>query len=203
MARRHAVGSWSDMERLILDRDQVNAFCHGDDRFILGGGEARTEVDALVIMDDWGAQNALLINPQMWQRVFKPLYAEYAAIAQAAGKKLFMHSDGQIAAIYPDLIEIGVDAINSQLFCMGIEELGREYKGRITFWGEIDRQQILPHGTVDQVRDAVRHVARHLYDPAGGVIAQFSWEEHTTVENAHTVFGTWEEISAASIGAAT
>ena len=70
--------------------------------------------------------------------------------------------DGNIEAIYPDLVEIGVDAVNSQLFCMDIETLGDEYAGRIAFWGEIDRQGILPFGTRAEVAAAVRRVANAL-----------------------------------------
>ena len=109
---------------------------------------ARTEVDGLVFIDDWGSQRGLLINPTQWRETFKPLYADYIRIAHEAGKKAFMHSDGNILDIYDDLIEIGLDAVNSQLFCMDIEEIGRRCKGCLTFWGEIDRQSILPHGTV-------------------------------------------------------
>ena len=60
--------------------------------------------------------------------VLKPGYAEFCRLAHSAGKFVFCHSDGNISAIYPDLIEIGVDALNSQLFCMDLEELGRLYR---------------------------------------------------------------------------
>lgn len=155
---------------------------------------ATTDVDALCIMDDWGAQRSLLISPDMWRRIFRPIYRELAAVAQSAGKKLFMHSDGYILDIYPDLIEIGVDAINSQLFCMDIEEVGRRFAGRISFWGEIDRQEILPRGTRTDVEAAVHRVRDALSVNGGGVIAQFSWEEHVPVENAYAVFETWEQL---------
>ncbi|GIX07793.1 MAG: hypothetical protein KatS3mg115_2196 [Candidatus Poribacteria bacterium] len=98
-------------------------------------------------MDDWGSQTALLISPAQWREFFKPLYADYCRILHAADKFVFFHSDGHIEAIYGDLIEIGVDAINSQLFCMNIERLGRLYRGKVTFWGEIDRQGVLAFGT--------------------------------------------------------
>gem|GEM_PF-2457249 len=42
---------------------------------------------------------------------------------------------------------IGVDVLNSQLFCMDIEKLGEQFCGKVTFWGEIDRQRLLPFGT--------------------------------------------------------
>jgi hypothetical protein len=154
---------------------------------------AATEVDALVMMDDWGSQNALLISPTSWRRLFKPLYAEYARIAHDAGKKFFMHSDGYIFDIYEDLIEIGVDAINSQLFCMDIEEIGRRCRGRITFWGEIDRQHILSSGTIEETRAAVRRVKENLWQD-GGCIAQFSFEGETKIANGEAVFDEWQRL---------
>ena len=126
---------------------------------------AKTDVDAISLMDDWGSQISLLISPAQWRRLFKPCYAEYCRIARDHGKKVVMHSDGHILEIYEDLIEIGVNAINSQIFCMDIAELGRRFAGRITFWGEIDRQRLLPFGTPDEVRAAVAQVIKHLYRP--------------------------------------
>ena len=152
-----------------------------------------TDVDGIAFMDDWGAQNQLLISPEMWRALFKPLYAEYCEIIHGAGKYAFMHSDGHITAIYPDLIEIGVDALNSQLFCMDIESLARRFKGKITFWGEIDRQYILPFGTVQEVKAAVRRVRRALDDGTGGVIAQFEWGNDVPPENVAAVFEAWQE----------
>jgi len=166
----------------------------------------RTRVDAVSFMDDWGSQRALLIRPALWRKLFKPLYADYVRIAHDAGKFAFMHSDGCIFDIYDDLVEIGVDAINSQLFCMNIEAIGerlrRQRRAPITFWGEIDRQHVLPHGSTADVRAAVRHVADHLYHPSGGVIAQYEFGPGTPLANASAVFEAWDEISSAAAGTA-
>jgi hypothetical protein len=156
---------------------------------------SQTAVDALNFMDDWGSQQNLLISPRQWRRLFKPLYADYVRIAHAAGKKAFMHSDGHITAIYEDLIEIGVDALNSQLFCMDIAELGRRFAGRITFWGEIDRQQVLPGESPEVARAAVQQVVAHLYRPEGGVIAQFEIGAGARLENADAIFQTWLDLT--------
>ena len=152
----------------------------------------RTDCDAIQWMDDWGRQSALLISPEQWRRIFKPLYADYCRMIRQAGKKVFFHSDGHIFAIYEDLIEIGVDAVNSQLFCMDIEEIGRRFKGRITFWGEIDRQHVLPFGTPADARAAVARVRRALDDGRGGVIAQCEWGKNNPPANIEAVFEAWE-----------
>ncbi len=155
---------------------------------------ASTAVDALTFMDDWGSQSALLIPPSIWREVFKPMYRDYCDIARSHDKAIFMHSDGYIQEVYPDLIEIGVTAINSQLFCMDMAELARIGKGKITFWGEIDRQHVLPSPDPQRGRDAVRKVARHLYDPAGGIIAQFELSPGSNGPTAIAIFEEWDRV---------
>ena len=154
---------------------------------------AETEVDALVFCDDWGSQSSLMISPWLWREIFKPLYEEYVNIGHRYGKYVFMHSDGYIADILPDLVEIGVDALNCQLFCMDIEELGRRYGGKLTFWGEIDRQYLLPFGTPAEIEAAVKKV-RHCLYRQGGVIAQCEFGVGAKPENIRAVFEAWESF---------
>lgn len=151
----------------------------------------KTDVDAVFFMDDWGGEHALLISPAMWVEYFKPLYKDYCDLAHAHGKFAFMHSDGYILPLYEHLIEIGVDAINSQLFTMPIEEIGRRFKGRITFWGELDRQHILPFGMPDDVRQAVERVKAALWDDRGGVIGQAEFNKDQPLENIRAFFEAW------------
>jgi hypothetical protein len=144
-------------------------------------------------MDDWGAQSALLISPALWRQYFKPMYRDFAQIAHSTGKKIFMHSDGHILSIYPDLIEIGIDALNSQLFCMGIENL-KPFAGKITFWGEIDRQHLLPNGTVNDIDQAVTKVYENLWHN-GGCIAQCEFGPGGKPENVRQVYESWDRLT--------
>jgi uroporphyrinogen decarboxylase len=153
----------------------------------------QTDVDCISFMDDWGTQISMLISPDMWRALFKPLYKQYCELIHAGGKKVFFHSDGYITPIIEDLIEIGVDALNSQLFCQDIEEIGRRFSGRITFWGEIDRQSVLPFGTPADVKAAVRRVRKALDHGHGGVIAQCEWGNNDPKENIAAVFEAWLE----------
>lgn len=153
---------------------------------------ANTDVDGVSFMDDWGTQRMLLISPVLWREFYKPLYKDYCDILHSKGKYAFFHSDGNIEAIYPDLIEIGVDAVNSQLFCMDMERLGELYAGKIVFWGEIDRQHVLPFGTPEEVEQAVGRVAKALFrGKRTGIIAQCEWGVKDPAQNIAAVFETW------------
>jgi len=154
---------------------------------------AGTDVDALMFMDDWGSQNALLISPRLWRELFKPLYRDYIQIAHGAGKKIFMHSDGHTLAIYPDMVELGLDAFNTQIFCIGVENL-KPFAGKITFWGEIDRQSLLPYGTPEDIEVAVRRVHANLW-ANGGCIAQCEFGAGAKPENVRRVFETWDRLT--------
>ena len=153
-----------------------------------------TDVDAIFFMDDWGSQNSLLIPPPLWRELFKPLYKDYCDIARANDKYILMHSDGYISEIYPDLVELGVNALNSQIFCMDMDELAKTAKGKMTFWGEIDRQHILCSSDPEDGRKAVRQVAEKLYDPAGGVIAQFEIGPGAKHETVIAILEEWRKI---------
>jgi uroporphyrinogen decarboxylase len=153
---------------------------------------AKSNVDAIFLMDDLGSNRSLLISPAMWREIFKPLHKEYCDIAHAAGKFVFYHTDGNILSICDELVGIGIDALNSQLFCMDIEQLGRKLKGKVTFWGEIDQQHLLPFGTTDDIEGAVRRVRRALADPKGGVIANCTWRRDYPRRNVETVFRAWQ-----------
>lgn len=154
---------------------------------------AQTDIDAIFLMDDWGTQHAMMVSPDIFRKRFKPMYKDYSTIARQYGKKVFMHSDGYITEIIEDLIEVGVDALNSQVFCMDMEELGKRYKGRISFWGEIDRQDLLPNATKEEICEAVEKVYHYLYD-GGGVIAQCEFGPGAKPENVEAVFEAWERM---------
>lgn len=156
---------------------------------------AQTEIDGIMFMDDWGSQNNLLINPRIWDKIFRPMYKDYIEIARKYGKKSFMHSDGNTKEIYPRMIDLGLDAFNSQIFCIGLDEL-EKYRGKITFWGEIDRQHILPDGTKEEVTEAVQQVYRKLWKN-GGCIAQCEFGPGADPQNVYTVFETWDRLNKA------
>ena len=124
--------------------------------------------------DDLGMQDRPLLRPSLYRRMVKPYHLRLFEFARSqCDAYLLLHSDGAIAPLIPDLIEMGIDAINPvQVSATGMntQDLKREYGRDITFWGGgCESQNILPFGTTAQIADEVK---RRLDDlaPGGGFV---------------------------------
>ncbi len=155
---------------------------------------AGTAVDGIVFGDDWGTQLSLLISPNSWREIFKPMYKELIAKIKNAGKKVFFHSDGYILDIYDDFIEMGIDAINSQIWCMGVEKVAKKCGGKITFWGELSRQTTLPNGSVADIAEAISLMCKHLYVNNGGLIGLCEVSHDVPLANVSAVLKGWNNV---------
>ena len=136
--------------------------------FVRASIEAGSEI--IVIGDDWGTQQQLMISPPLWRKIFKPRYRRIFDTCHDGGALTYMHSDGMIVEIIPDLSEIGLDVINPQLSCTDLEELRKAADHRICISTDIDRQRLLPFGTPEQVREYIGNVFDVLGSPDGGLM---------------------------------
>jgi uroporphyrinogen decarboxylase len=151
------------------------------------------DVDLVGIGDDWGIERSLLIDPAMWVKVFKPLYRPIFEEIRRAGKISLFHCCGAAEALYPHMIDIGVDILHPlQPGPVDIDRVGREYRGKITFWGGLDTRQLLGKGTPKQVEREVRHVIETLGTDDGGLVVGACTSVHsgTPIENIEAMFRT-------------
>jgi uroporphyrinogen decarboxylase len=134
--------------------------------------ELGDNVDIIKIGDDLGTQASLMISPQMYRKLLKPIHADFISYIKARTKaKVFFHSDGDVAPLIDDFIEIGVDILNPIQTSAGtmsdLPALKKRFGKNIVFCGAIDTQHILPFGTPAEVREEVRRVISIL-GPGGG-----------------------------------
>jgi uroporphyrinogen decarboxylase len=145
-------------------------------------------VDGLWFSDDWGSQNSLLINPEMWRKIFKPYYKKMFDTIKEYGKYVFFHSDGFIMDIIADLIEIGADALNCQMKILGAKNLADRFGGAVTFHTDLDRQGILPYGTKDDIKRHVWDAVENLGKFNGGLILSAELGPDMPFENIEMLF---------------
>jgi len=131
-------------------------------------------VDMIWTGDDVGGQKAMIISPACWRRFLKPRMANFIAELKAINPqvKVAYHSDGMIAPIIPELIEIGVDVLNPiQPASMDPAEIKREFGDKLCFWGAIDEQYTLPFGTPDEIRREVKERLKTIGKNGGLILA--------------------------------
>jgi len=136
--------------------------------------ELGDHVDMIKMGDDLGSQLGLLISPAMYRRFLKPIHAEYIAfIKERTRAKVFFHTDGDVSSLIDDFVEIGVDILNPIQTSAGrmsdLAALKKRYGKELVFCGAIDTQQVLPHGTPEDVRREVQRVIE-LLGPGGGYL---------------------------------
>jgi uroporphyrinogen decarboxylase len=127
--------------------------------------------DAVAFFDDWGTQTGPIISPSLWQRIFKPRYAQQFAEVHQRGLYVYFHTCGQVWPIIPDLLECGVDILNiSQPNLYDIPRLGERYGGRVCFVCPVSYQTTSITGTPAEIFRDVQEVIDHLGRFNGGLI---------------------------------
>ena len=131
-------------------------------------------VDVVLLNDDLGTQNGPMLAPAVYRQMIKPYQkALFARVKKAFGKPILFHSCGAVREFLPDLIEIGVDALNPVQYTaagMDLAELKRDFGNDITFWGGgIDTQDVLNHKTPAEVADEVKRTV-DILGPGGGFV---------------------------------
>ena len=121
--------------------------------------------------DDYGAQRAMLFSPKLWRKLIKPRLAKLFAVFADAGLPVILHSDGDIRAILPDLVEIGLTTLNPvQPEVLDHAWLRKEYGAKLSFYGGVSTQGVLPGGSVEEVRAATLACARALAPEGTGLL---------------------------------
>jgi len=162
-------------------------------------GELGEHIMIVMEGEDLGIQSGTMISPEMYRKYVKPREKKlFSYIKKIAPKPvyIFFHTCGSVYEIIPDLIEVGVDILNPVQVSaanMNTRKLKKEFGKDIIFWGGgVDTQDILPHGTPEEVRDEVKRRIDDLA-PGGGFV-------FTTVHNIQAdvppenIMAMWETL---------
>ncbi len=147
------------------------------------------DIEAIKINDDWGDQRGVLIGVERWRTLIKPRIAELCSrIKKEKEIDIFLHSDGNIAEIIPDIIEMGITAINPmQPEVMDIFALKKRFGKEVTFFGGMNTQSTLPFGMAAEVASEMRRLVRELGRDGGFILAPgIIVQEDVPMENVLT-----------------
>jgi uroporphyrinogen decarboxylase len=145
--------------------EKVCGFYHeANERFFAAAGDM---VDAFFFGNDFCTQRSLICGPEQFHQFIYPWSAKFAQQGHDHGLQVVLHSCGSIHPVIGSLIDAGVNCLHplqALASNMDAATLARDFKGRIAFMGGIDMQELLTHGTPEQVTTEV-HRVKNLLGP--------------------------------------
>ncbi|MEN8156256.1 MAG: uroporphyrinogen decarboxylase family protein [Bacteroidota bacterium] len=188
---RQLVGMEKLMIDMMMEADYLPVLIKKSKEFSLGVATelARRGVDAIWFGDDYGAQNNLLMSEETFRTFYKPAMAELIAGIKAVNPDIIIaqHCDGAVAPLLDDFIEVGVDLFNPvQPGVPGHDpqELKDRFGDRLSFWGALDQQYLLPMGTPEEIEADVKEKIEILGKGGGYIISPAHiLQSDTSMEN--------------------
>lgn len=143
--------------------------------------------------DDLGLQRALPMSPAMWRRFIRPSYDRLFRPCRQADVPVYLHTDGHVLEIIPDLIEVGVRVLNPQIRANGLEGLKELAKGKVCIDQDLDRQ-LWPFATPSQIEEHIGTVFEGLFLPEGGLMLFAECEPDVPLENIDAICAALEKF---------
>jgi uroporphyrinogen decarboxylase len=161
---------------LLLHEEIAHAICENITRIRIRQARhfARAGVDILRLGDDMVSQQGLMMSGQTYRTFFRPRIQKIIGAAKEVnpGIIIFMHSCGKVEDLIDDLVEAGVEVLNPlQPECNNLQMIYSKYKDRLSFWGGIGVQSVMPHGSPDEVMQKVRETTELLGQHGGFLLA--------------------------------
>jgi len=154
-------------------------------------------IDGILFGDDWGDQRGVILGPERWRKFIKPRWTRIYEAVHAADKIVMSHSCGSVAAIMPDIVEMGMDVLESvqpEAAGMNPYELKRQWGDQIAFWGCLGSQSTIQFGTPADIKAEVRRLCQEMGRGGGYILAPAkSLQPGTPIENAAAVVEAFTE----------
>lgn len=159
-----------EVTHLIVNK-VTDAIIEGQELYIR---EIAPDLDFLEIPgDDYGGVSDLMISPDHFREYFKPALARIVSSAKAIRPDLpiVFHTDGAIAPIIPDFIEIGIDVLNplEPLDATDWPAIKKQYGHKLAFMGGVDLKGALT-GTLEDVAQDVRRCVETFAEGGGYIL---------------------------------
>lgn len=150
----HVYGPWEATWRkhgfdralmnLVLEPDLIAEMCEAHVDLVIGTLERAREEgivpDGLFLVEDLGMSTGPMFSPRAYDRIVFPAHKRLGDYLLRHGITYFVHSDGDIRALIPRLIDAGVQVLQplEAKSRLDVRELKARYERDLVFFGNID-----------------------------------------------------------------
>lgn len=134
----------------------------------------RLPIDAIMFGDDWCDQRGVMFGAERFRKMMLPYYKEIYSYIHSKGKLTITHSCGSVREIIPDLIDAGLDVLESvqpEAANMSPYQLKKEFGKDLSFWGGLGCQEAVTFFSPDKLRDEIRRLKDEMSVGGGYVLA--------------------------------
>ncbi|MDF1538981.1 MAG: uroporphyrinogen decarboxylase family protein [Candidatus Thorarchaeota archaeon] len=119
--------------------------------------------EVILIWDDYGFKNGPFMSPRNFQTYVFPWLKQICDEAHKRGSKILLHSDGDLMLIFDDIVNCGVDALNSIESTTAnpeydIFKLNEKYGAKLTFVGNLS-PVLLATGSITEIEEYSKRLA--------------------------------------------
>jgi len=136
--------------------------------------------------DDLGNQDRLPMGPEKWRKYLKPCFAKIFGACRNAGAHVYLHTDGHILDIIPDLAECGVSVLNPQIRANTLDGLVEKCKGKVAVNLDLDRQ-MFPFCAPEDIDPHVHEAVAKLGSKEGGLMLSAECAPDVPPENIEAI----------------
>ncbi len=161
------------------------------------GESVKLPADAIMCGDDWCDQRGCTFGIERWRRLYKPYYRSFFEAIHKSGKKAILHVCGNVSSMIPDLIDIGLDVLETvqpEPEGMNPYRLKKEYGKDLTFWGGLGNQSTVTFASPAQITAEIRKLREQMSVGGGYILAPSKpINDSVSVENAIAIYETFIE----------
>jgi uroporphyrinogen decarboxylase len=152
--------------KMLIEPDIVRAVTRKVCEFYLEANKRFFEkagnlVDGFFFGNDFGTQKTLIVGLEQFNEFIMPWFKNFTAQGLQYNYQVVLHSCGAIYDVIDQIINAGVSCIHpiqAKAERMDARTLADSFKGRVTFMGGIDTQDLMTNGKPDEIRAEVRRV---------------------------------------------
>ncbi len=139
--------------------------------------------DIIVTGDDYAGRLGTMMSPQHFREFILPYLKKAVDLTHRLGAYHIKHTDGNLWKIMDDIVDTGTDVLDpiEPIAGMDIGDVKEKYGDRVCLAGNIDVTAILPRGSREEVKEAVKETIAKA-SPGGGHIMASSNSIHPGVD---------------------